>query len=77
MAADFAILGDNTGSSAPLRQAVQDLPGGGLRFVTQARGIEYRMANGEVLYGTPNHSGHRRARWFAPAPREKNDEVRR
>jgi hypothetical protein len=40
MAADFAILGDNTGSSAPLQQAVRDLPGGGLRFVTQARGIE-------------------------------------
>ena len=37
MAADFAILGDNTGSSAPLQQAVRDLPDGGLRFVTQAR----------------------------------------
>ena len=57
MADDFAIFGDNTCSSAPLQLAVQDLPGGGLRFVTQARGIEYTIVNGEVLYEHQKHSG--------------------
>jgi N-acyl-D-amino-acid deacylase len=57
MAADFAIFGYHTCSSAPLQQAVQDLPGGGVRFVTQARGIEYTMVNGEVLYEQQKHSG--------------------
>jgi hypothetical protein len=72
MAADFAILGDNTGSSAPLQQAVRDLPGGGLRFVTQARGIEYRTMKRRGLVRSTNHSGgHCRAWLFASAPRKK------
>ena len=71
MADDFAIFGDNTCSCAPLQLAVQDLPGGGLRLVTQARRIEYTMVKGEVLYEHQKHSGHCRVRLFTPAPREK------
>ncbi len=57
MAADFAIFDYNTVNSAPRQQAVHDLPGGGLRFVTQAHGIEYTIVNGEVLYEHQKHSG--------------------
>jgi len=57
MAADFAIFDYNTVNSAPRQQPVHDLPGGGLRFVTQAQGIEYTIVNGEVLYDHQKHSG--------------------
>jgi N-acyl-D-aspartate/D-glutamate deacylase len=57
MAADFAIFDYNTVNSAPRQQAVHDLPGGGLRFVTAAQGIQYTIVNGEVLYAHQEHTG--------------------
>jgi N-acyl-D-aspartate/D-glutamate deacylase len=33
------------------------LPGGGLRFVTAAHGIEYTIVNGEVLFEHQNYTG--------------------
>jgi N-acyl-D-aspartate/D-glutamate deacylase len=57
MAADFAIFDHSTINSAPRQHPVKDLPGGGLRFVTEARGIEYTIVNGEVLFEHQNHTG--------------------
>jgi N-acyl-D-aspartate/D-glutamate deacylase len=57
MAADFAIFDYNSINSAPRQQAVRDLPGGGLRFVTAAHGIEYTIVNGEVLLEHQQHTG--------------------
>jgi N-acyl-D-amino-acid deacylase len=57
MAADFAIFDYNTINSAPRQQVVHDLPGGGLRFVTAAHGIEYTIVNGEVLFEHQQHTG--------------------
>jgi N-acyl-D-amino-acid deacylase len=57
MAADFAIFDYNTINSAPRQHAVRDLPGGGLRFVTAAQGIEYTIVNGEVLFEHQQHTG--------------------
>ncbi|MBV8450896.1 MAG: amidohydrolase family protein [Deltaproteobacteria bacterium] len=57
MAADFTIFDYNTINSAPRQHAVRDLPGGGLRFVTAAQGIEYTIVNGEVLFEHQRHTG--------------------
>jgi len=57
MAADFTIFDYNTINSAPRQHAVRDLPGGGLRFVTAAQGVEYTIVNGEVLFEHQQHTG--------------------
>lgn len=57
MAADFAIFDYSKINSAPRQHAVRDLPGGGLRFVTAAHGIEYTVVNGEVLFEHQQHTG--------------------
>jgi N-acyl-D-aspartate/D-glutamate deacylase len=57
MAADLAIFDYHSVNSAPRQQAVRDLPGGGLRFVTAAQGIEYTIVNGEVLFEHQQHTG--------------------
>jgi N-acyl-D-amino-acid deacylase len=57
MAADFTIFDYKTINSAPRQHAVRDLPGGGLRFVTAAHGIEYTIVNGEVLFEHQQHTG--------------------
>jgi N-acyl-D-aspartate/D-glutamate deacylase len=57
MAGDFAIFDYNTINAAPRQHAVRDLPGGGLRFVTAAHGIEYTIVNGEVLFEHQQHTG--------------------
>jgi N-acyl-D-amino-acid deacylase len=57
MAADFAIFDFNTvGSDAERPEIRFDLPGGGRRVVVPARGMEYSVVNGQVLYehGKPN-----------------------
>ena len=59
MAADFVIFDYQTINSAARQHAVRDLPGGGLRFVTAAHGIEYTIVNGEVLFEGPNYTGAR------------------
>jgi N-acyl-D-aspartate/D-glutamate deacylase len=57
MAADFSIFDYATINSAPRQHAVRDLPGGGLRFVTAAHGVEYTIVNGEVLFEHQKHTG--------------------
>jgi len=57
MAADFTIFDYDSINSAPRQHAVHDLPGGGLRFVTAAQGIEYTIVNGEVLFEQQKHTG--------------------
>jgi N-acyl-D-aspartate/D-glutamate deacylase len=57
MAADFVIFDYATINSAPRQQLMRDLPGGGVRFVTAAQGIEYTIVNGEVLFEGQKHSG--------------------
>ncbi len=34
-----------------------DLPGGGRRLVMPAKGVEYSVVNGQVLYAGGEHSG--------------------
>jgi len=56
-AADFAIFDfDTVGSDSERPEVRFDLPGGGRRVVVPARGMEYSVVNGEVLYehGNPN-----------------------
>jgi N-acyl-D-amino-acid deacylase len=57
LGADFTIFDYNTINSAPRQQAVRDLPGGGLRFVTAAHGIEYTVVNGQVVFDHQQHTG--------------------
>jgi N-acyl-D-aspartate/D-glutamate deacylase len=39
------------------RESVDDLPGGGRRFVVRSKGIEYTIVNGQVLYQGGAHTG--------------------
>jgi N-acyl-D-aspartate/D-glutamate deacylase len=49
LAADIAIFDyDTVGEKGP--KAVSDLPGGGLRLVVAATGMQYTIVNGQVLY---------------------------
>ena len=57
MAADVAIFDPNTVGSALRGTMRNDLPGGGRRLVMPARGIEYTLVNGEVLYEHGKASG--------------------
>lgn len=50
MAADFAIFDLATVGSDVTGTMRQDLPGGGRRLVMTARGVEYTIVNGEVLF---------------------------
>lgn len=50
LAADITIFDPNTIDSAPRQEMRNDLPGGGLRFVMPASGIEYTVVNGELIY---------------------------
>ncbi len=50
MAADFAIFDLTTVGSDVTGTMRQDLPGGGRRLVMTARGVEYTIVNGEVLF---------------------------
>jgi N-acyl-D-aspartate/D-glutamate deacylase len=50
LAADIAIFDYNTVGSNARGEMRNDLPGGGRRLVMPARGIEYTVVNGNVLY---------------------------
>jgi N-acyl-D-amino-acid deacylase len=47
----------NTVGSSKRGEMRNDLPGGGRRLVMPARGIEYTLVNGEVLYEHGKASG--------------------
>ena len=49
-AADITVFDYNTIDSAERQEMRKDLPGGGIRFVMPASGIEYTLVNGEVIY---------------------------
>jgi N-acyl-D-amino-acid deacylase len=55
-AADIAIFDYNQIACSP-RESLDDLPGGGRRFVVRSKGIEYTIVNGQVLYEHGAHSG--------------------
>ena len=57
MAADFAIFDYNTVGSARRGEMRNDLPGGGRRLVMPARGVQYTIVNGEVLFDDGKHTG--------------------
>jgi N-acyl-D-amino-acid deacylase len=57
LAADITIFDPGTVSSAKRQEMRADLPGGGQRLVMPARGIEYTIVNGEVLFEDSKHSG--------------------
>ena len=50
MAADVVVFDYHTVGSAKRGEMRDDLPGGGRRLVMPARGIEYTVVNGAVLY---------------------------
>ena len=58
LAADIAIFDYNTIDSAERQEMRRDLPGGALRFVMPAKGVEYTVVNGEVIYKGGEHTGH-------------------
>jgi N-acyl-D-aspartate/D-glutamate deacylase len=55
-AADIVIF-DYNQISCSARESVDDLPGGGRRFVVRSKGIEYTIVNGQVLYQGGAHTG--------------------
>jgi N-acyl-D-amino-acid deacylase len=58
LAADLALFDMKTvGSNSARPQPVFDLPGGGRRMVVPARGMEYTIVNGKVLYDHQKHTG--------------------
>jgi N-acyl-D-aspartate/D-glutamate deacylase len=57
LAADFAIFDLKTVGSPKRGEMRNDLPGGGRRLVMPARGVEYTVVNGEVLYEHQQHTG--------------------
>ncbi len=57
MAADVVIFDYNTVGSGRRGEMRSDLPGGGRRLVMPARGVEYTVVNGEVLYEHGKASG--------------------
>lgn len=59
LAADFAIFDMTTVGSDKTGIMRNDLPGGGRRLVVPARGIEYTIVNGEVLFADGKDSGAR------------------
>ena len=59
LAADFAIFDLATIGSDKTGEMRNDLPGGGRRLVMPARGIEYTIVNGEVLFEHGVDSGTR------------------
>ncbi len=59
LAADFAIFDFATVGSGKTGEMRHDLPGGGRRLVVPARGVEYTVVNGEVLFEHGIDSGVR------------------
>lgn len=57
LAADFAIFDLKTIGSKKRGEMVSDLPGGGKRLVMPARGVQYTVVNGSVLYDGGKHTG--------------------
>ncbi|MBM4257820.1 MAG: amidohydrolase family protein [Deltaproteobacteria bacterium] len=57
MAADFAIFDMKTVGSPKRGEMRNDLPGGGRRLVVPAKGVEYTIVNGTVLYEHQKHTG--------------------
>jgi len=55
-AADIVIF-DYNRISCRARESVDDLPGGGRRFVVRSNGIEHVIVNGELLYREGAHTG--------------------
>ena len=56
-AADFAIFDPDTVGSDRRAEMRHDLPAGGRRMVMPARGVQYTIVNGEVLYEDQQHTG--------------------
>ncbi len=56
-AADFAVFDLNTIGSGKRGEMWNDLPGGGRRLVMPAKGVEYTVVNGTVLYERGQASG--------------------
>ncbi len=50
LAADITIFDYNTIDSAERQEMRHDLPGGGMRFVMPASGVEFTVVNGEIIY---------------------------
>mgnify|MGYP000188451151 CR=1 FL=1 len=59
LAADFAIFDLDTIGSDKTGEMRHDLPGGGRRLVVQARGVEYTIVNGQVLFEQGRDTGVR------------------
>ena len=59
LAADFAIFDLATIGSDKTGEMRHDLPGGGRRLVVPARGIEYTIVNGDVLFQSGTDTGTR------------------
>jgi len=59
LAADFAIFDLATIGSDKTGEMRHDLPGGGRRLVVPARGIEYTIVNGDVLFKAGTDTGAR------------------
>jgi N-acyl-D-aspartate/D-glutamate deacylase len=59
LAADITVFDYNRIDSADRQEMRNDLPGGGLRFVMAASGVEHTVVNGQVVYAHGQHTGKR------------------
>ncbi len=73
MAADLAIFDFATVGCAERPEVRNDLPGGGRRLVTAARGVRYTLVNGEVLFAGGVHSGAMPGRVLRPGGASDRD----
>jgi len=62
LAADLTIFDYSTIDSAQRQEMRHDLPGGAVRFVMPAAGIEYTVVNGEIIYDHGKPTGNRSGR---------------
>jgi len=66
MAADIVIFDLATVGCEERPEVRNDLPGGGRRLVTEARGVRYTLVNGEILFDGGVHSGATPGRVLRP-----------
>lgn len=66
MAADIVIFDLATVGCEERPEVRNDLPGGGRRLVTEARGVRYTLVNGEILFDDGVHSGAAPGRVLRP-----------
>jgi N-acyl-D-aspartate/D-glutamate deacylase len=57
MAADIVVFDPDQIGSDRRPHLVHDLPAGGKRMIAEARGVDYTIVNGQLVFDQGRHSG--------------------